>query len=184
MGLDMYLQATKYVGGWNHDGGKQPEFDAMVGLTGIHPTKEAPSFNITATVAYWRKANAIHNWFVENCQEGKDECQTSYVSRKQLAELRDSCRNALSCAEMREGVVNVGTAYGPDGVRQLTEPGQLVTNKAQVAKILPTKGGFFFGGTDYDEAYIDDLKETADTLDRLLSDKALATYDFEYHASW
>ena len=28
-------------------------------------------------VGYWRKANAIHGWFVRNVQNGKDDCGTN-----------------------------------------------------------------------------------------------------------
>lgn len=35
-------------------------------------------------VAYWRKFNALHSWFVRNCQNGIDECQTSEVTQKNL----------------------------------------------------------------------------------------------------
>ena len=33
--------------------------------------------HIIEEMIYWRKANAIHNWFVENCQEGVDELSRS-----------------------------------------------------------------------------------------------------------
>jgi hypothetical protein len=47
---------------------------------------------IVEEVAYWRKANQIHNWFVQNVQNGIDECQSSYVSREKLEELLDVCK--------------------------------------------------------------------------------------------
>jgi hypothetical protein len=38
-------------------------------------------------VAYWRKANAIHLWFVEATQEGVDECGWSFVNKGDLESL-------------------------------------------------------------------------------------------------
>jgi hypothetical protein len=35
-------------------------------------------------------------------------------------------------------------------------------------KLLPTKDGFFFGSTDYDENYIEDVKEVKDWCDSAL----------------
>ena len=35
-------------------------------------------------VGYWRKANAIHNWFVNNIQNGKDDCRRYEVSKENL----------------------------------------------------------------------------------------------------
>lgn len=43
-------------------------------------------------VAYWRKANAIHAWFVRECQGGVDDCRSAYVSREKLNELLEVCR--------------------------------------------------------------------------------------------
>lgn len=43
-------------------------------------------------VGYWRKANAIHNWFVENCGNGEDNCQEMYVSLEKLETLLDICK--------------------------------------------------------------------------------------------
>lgn len=52
--------------------------------------------SIIEEVGYWRKANAIHKWFVDNVQSGVDECQRGYVSREQLKELRDTCAAVLA----------------------------------------------------------------------------------------
>ena len=57
---------------------------------------ELPTAYVDVKVAYWRKQNAIHNWFVEECQNGEDECQTVYVGREKLEELRDLCREVLA----------------------------------------------------------------------------------------
>ena len=36
---------------------------------------------------YWRKANAIHKWFVDRVQDGEDNCSEYEVTLKQLEEL-------------------------------------------------------------------------------------------------
>jgi hypothetical protein len=46
-------------------------------------------------VAQWRKANQIHGWFVQNIQNGDDDCREYYVERTQLAELASLCQSAL-----------------------------------------------------------------------------------------
>ena len=38
-------------------------------------------YSILEDVGYWRKANAIHNYFVQRCQNGVDECQMSLVKK-------------------------------------------------------------------------------------------------------
>ena len=42
---------------------------------------------------YWRKANAIHGWFVENCQDGIDECQKTYITKTDLIKLKELCES-------------------------------------------------------------------------------------------
>lgn len=92
MGLDMYLHAKRYVGGWSHMG-DTTEFDTIRALYPDVPVSEgSPSIEVQFTVGYWRKANAIHNWFVQNVQDGEDECKPHYVDRERLVQLRDDCR--------------------------------------------------------------------------------------------
>jgi hypothetical protein len=50
---------------------------------------------VSIDAMYWRKANAIHGWFVEKCQGGRDECQETYVPREKLVELRDLCKSII-----------------------------------------------------------------------------------------
>ena len=93
MGLDSYLYKKNYVrqGEW-----VKPEFRTEVEVkTGGEIDKNIKPERIryiVEEVAYWRKANQIHNWFVQNVQNGIDECQSSYVSRETLEELLDVCK--------------------------------------------------------------------------------------------
>lgn len=108
-------------------------------------------------VGYWRKANAIHRWFVENVQKGEDNCETYPVTITQLMTLRDLCQEVLNskAVELAEAT-------------------------------MPTKPGFFFGGTEYDDYYFDDLKSTVETVDRILEeDRMEGTYStYTYQSSW
>ena len=92
MGLDMYLSKRHYVKNWDH---MSPE--ELHQITVKKNNKNLPYINtkkisyVTEDVAYWRKANAIHDWFVKNCQEGQDDCREYWVTREQLQELYDAC---------------------------------------------------------------------------------------------
>ena len=46
-------------------------------------------------IGYWRKANAIHKWFVDECGEGVDECQKIYVPLAKLKELQKKVDKVL-----------------------------------------------------------------------------------------
>lgn len=84
----MYLSARQIAfNGW-----KNPElYNKLV--------QEAPFALDTATlevqVAYWRKANHIHKWFVDHVQDGNDDCEEYRVSRDQLQLLLDNCKLVL-----------------------------------------------------------------------------------------
>ena len=94
MGLDMYLRASKYVSGYDFRGSEDvAEYKGLVATFKVdeYVDPHTPSANVEFTVAYWRKANHIHQWFVDHVQGGVDECQEAYVTREQLTELRDLC---------------------------------------------------------------------------------------------
>lgn len=90
MGLDMYLTAKRYLS--EYDADEKAMRENIAKIIGAAP---GPVKYVEVEAMYWRKANHIHRWFVEHCQEGKDECQTTYVSREKLRELRDLCRAVL-----------------------------------------------------------------------------------------
>jgi hypothetical protein len=43
--------------------------------------------SLQTEVAYWRKANQIHNWFVVHVLNGIDECGTYEVTKNNIQEL-------------------------------------------------------------------------------------------------
>ncbi len=82
MGLDMYLNAKRYF--WDDEA---PKLDCV---PAGYEVKE-----ISVLAAYWRKANAIHHWFVVNVQDGVDNCRPHEVSREKLITLLELCRAIL-----------------------------------------------------------------------------------------
>ena len=100
MGLDMYLYARKYVSRFDYQNGERiqlPEFSALeqTAPAGLTKYGDFTGIQIDYPVMYWRKANAIHGWFVNECGGGVDECQPIYVSRESLVKLRDLCKQAM-----------------------------------------------------------------------------------------
>jgi len=99
MGLDQYLHAKKIT----HNGSWAKDEDKALFATLMEATKigdfvdgDFPTASIEFKVAYWRKQNAIHNWFVQVCQGGEDDCRPAFVSREQLEALRDTCREVIA----------------------------------------------------------------------------------------
>ena len=94
MGLDMYLSNKRYLS--KFDSADSERIDQVNEAFGIEGDEDYGVQEVTFRVAYWRKANAIHAWFVKNCQDGVDECQEAYVSRDQLKELIEICKQILA----------------------------------------------------------------------------------------
>lgn len=98
MGLDMYLTREVYIGDkW--------EAEEKRHVKAVCPKERAGDFKadtfngrigaIEYDVAYWRKANHIHKWFVDHVQEGKDDCERYFVEAEQLKALVKTCENVL-----------------------------------------------------------------------------------------
>ena len=97
MGLDMSLTAERFMSQYMTD---DPDGEAarIERISKEFDELGADDFKICTVVAevgYWRKANAIHDWFVRNVQDGVDECQKSYVSDEQLQKLLDDVNTVL-----------------------------------------------------------------------------------------
>jgi len=97
MGLDMYLSKRTYIGAeYEHRNVK-----GMLTITAGKDNKIIPiQFNrisyIEESVGYWRKANHIHAWFVENVQNGVDDCRDYEVSISDLETLLEFCKEVLT----------------------------------------------------------------------------------------
>jgi len=86
MSLDMYLSKNTYVGSSNN----------RLKITGIKSQIQIPRVkHITEEIAVWRKANAIHQWFVNNVQDGNDDNNPYFVSTEKLKELLELCKQVL-----------------------------------------------------------------------------------------
>jgi len=86
MGLDMYLHRHTYVKNWDWN---EDKYDVAV-LKNGQPATDIDTdsvVSIVEEVCYWRKANYIHNWFVENVQDGIDDCGEHYVSNEKISDL-------------------------------------------------------------------------------------------------
>jgi len=148
MGLDMYLDREIYIG----NEFKKPEEQVDIKVFGVNKAKVV---SITERVGSWRKANAIHAWFVTNVQDGYDKCQRRYyVEVEKLKELLGLVESVLADHSLAE-------------------------------EKLPTQSGFFFGCVDYDEHYFKNLEDTKNILNDAIADRiGNHTESFYYYASW
>lgn len=152
MGLDMYLDATVHLSKFDQDKESLAKRESIrESFPEIKSTGNLDYVKVTFEAGYWRKANAIHKWFVENVQYGEDECNPYPAYREQLESLLNICK-------------------------------QIKEDHSLADELLPTGDGFFFGSTEYDDWYFEDINSTIDIIEYALSlpDK----YRFIYHSSW
>ena len=106
----MYLSARKYINKIDWDlvdrdsdsdtryaVATTPEYRGIVsyaGLQDIQKDNDIYGAHVQVNCVYWRKVNAVHNWFVENVQGNDDNCHEYYVSQEKLIELLDTCKEA------------------------------------------------------------------------------------------
>lgn len=71
-------------------------------------------------IGYWRKANQIHKWFVDNVQDGVDDCGEYKVTKEQLIELRNRCEAVLNNNVLSEDLLPTqsGFFFGDTGYGQ------------------------------------------------------------------
>lgn len=155
MGLDMYLTAKLHTSEYSNAEfyNEVDKVNVPWPVTDISPYND--SYMMSKDVVYWRKANAIHKWFVDNCQGGVDDCRSAYVSLEKLTELRDLCREALKAQSV-----------------------DIAASK------LPTAQGFFFGSTNYDSYYWEDIFNTEKALTAILENKFCKNFEYFYSSSW
>jgi len=159
----MYLYRREYISGWdwNDDPKEMKMYSDILEYTGAKKCVDSPHAQVEICVAYWRKANAIHGWFVNTLADGVDECQSIYVSKEDLLKLRGACEMVLRVpANVGGRLEDTATEYG----------------------LTPTPG-FFFGSYEMDEWYMRDLEQTIDQIDNVLATSGEWS-DFIYRASW
>lgn len=157
MGLDSYLSKKIYIGAEHAHRNVSGKIEITIGGKPLDINFKSVSF-IEERAAYWRKANHIHKWFVDNCQDGEDNCKEYYVSTEQLKELHDACKEVMK-------------SKGKKNAKNIAQ------------KLLPPQDGDFFGDTEIDKYYYDSIRDTQELLFKLLI-VPQGQADFYYRSSW
>ncbi len=182
MGLDMYLEGSfstrAYVSPTDADYEamregeevkveKSRELKNALDAIGFEAAPIDHAFNhftYVFPIITWRKANAIHKFFVDEVQKGNDNCERHYVPKETLQELLDRITTILD----------------------IKTP---VAREMKAEELLPTQSGFFFGTEEYDDWYYKDLEDTKKTLEKVFeyeeNAEAGKCFDsFYYQSSW
>lgn len=159
MGLDMYIYKTKKT---SHsvkelsdlDNNPKEDNPALAEFLPLHlpfPDHFPDHRSIFTQVAYWRKFNALHSWFVNHVQLGIDDCNFYELHK--------------------------------DHIEDLLETLQHVLEEKDTSDFEPIQG-FFFGSTEVDDYYWEQVENTRDKMYRLLNDFDWENERMFYHSSW
>ena len=105
-------------------------------------------------VAYWRKANQIRNWIVEH---------TDY-------NINSNCEDYLLNKDILENLI--------------ADCKTVIENPIMADNIMPTKSGFFFGDTNYDNWYFAELKDTIKQVEKVIKETDWDNEDIYYYEWW
>lgn len=148
MGLDMYLFKRKR----NYDETNEEE-------------------SLGKEVAYWRKANHIRQFFVDNCDYDYDnDCVELALTKQNLIDLVETCTDLYD-----------------EYVGSITDDGQIIISDKLIEKCkekLPTSQGFFFGGSEYDHWYFWDIYNTMRMINKVLYETDWDNEEVYYYEWW
>lgn len=104
MGLDQYLSIRKYIprlewGDYTDKPTETLQFRQIAEVSGMREFVNDDGYTgayIEVPTYYWRKANWLHNYIIENHAGGVDECQPIELSPGDLRDLVDLCGDVLA----------------------------------------------------------------------------------------
>lgn len=186
MGLDMYLYKKTYVDYYRPEG--EPTTLKIEGRYKENIKPERVKY-IVEEVGYWRKANQIHNWFENNLETSGGAIENgadNYVSIDTLKRLLEVCKIVKAGSIMVKGMIQNGTTWKPgmDKPEPNMEEGEYIQNPELARKLLPTTNGFFFGSTDYNQWYMQDIDDTIEIIEKLIEEDPDGNGSYYYNADW
>jgi hypothetical protein len=95
MGLDMYLLAKRHL---NNNG----DIQLRETISNLFPDMFSKVEEVTFDAGYWRKANHIHGWFVKLFKKIVLCSGTYAISREELQDLRNTCKQVLNNKDLAE----------------------------------------------------------------------------------
>lgn len=154
----MYFFKKTYVKNWDHMAPEEKTYITVKrdGKVHKHIDKKRIAY-IVEEVGYWRKFNALHKWFVDNVQNGVDECQEALVRRGQIMTILAILNQVWSNKD----------------------------NLEKVQALLPVGSGPFFGPDDYEEWYFNNVERSIKIFQDLLAEDTEGdSVHYYYQSSW
>lgn len=186
MGLDMYLQKHSYVKNWEHmDKSELHTVTVKLGGKNRPDIKPKRVSYVIEEIAYWRKFNALHGWFVTNLANQVDDCKEIYVSEENLKELHELL---MKVQETLNNAKTVETVHKDWNGNDYTVESFDCENELNELGFVPTEG-FFFGGQNIDSYFKNNVDNTVKVFEEILAEieenkKNGLSSEYYYRASW
>lgn len=186
MGLDMYLYKKSCA---------IKRSDGTIVVSDERTSEDETTVYVEEEVCYWRKANHIHQWFVNNVQDENDDCKEYYVSKEQLEDLIRTCKEVLKIfdgkkfkTEQESQKEYIFDSNNPSEVKKWDDywsfyPELTEEDLNKITELLPREDGFFFGSMEYNGDYLYDIVYTIQNLETILAN-CKGTESFYYQSSW
>lgn len=164
MGLDMYLESRKKIEGYDKED-----------YVRIYEKFEE-------NYSKFKPGDMIEN--VEVLKRGSDDFHYSSLTQEEAYWRKFNALHAWFVKNVQNGEDDCGSY--PVSRGQLLDLLSLLKRitKNNANKLLPAQSGFFFGSTDYDEWYFQDVAETILKLTHILETFDFDNYELLYTSSW
>jgi hypothetical protein len=119
MGLDMYLYKKHYVKNWDWMADHEKHtISIKKGKKKLDHIKPDRICYVMEQVMEWRKFNALHKWFVDNVQEGVDDCKECFVDESDLKMLLETLTYVYENKDTAETILPTaqGFFFGSDEI--------------------------------------------------------------------
>lgn len=114
---------------------------------------------------------------------GKEYSNVSYVVRDVMYWRKTNAIHRWFVENVQLGNDDCGLYYVEEEklLRLVETCKEVLKDHSKAGELLPTCEGFFFGSTEYDEDYFEDLKRTVEGIEKALKEQQ---GDFYYTSSW
>lgn len=144
---------------------------------------------------YITKQTSVKNWLFEKPGD-KTEIEfkgpkTKLIKKERVSEIVENIAdwrkfNALHnwmVTNIQQGKDDCkGYLLSKEKIKELLEICKKISNdKILAPKLLPTQSGFFFGKTEYDKYYFEEIERTIKILEEMLKNN---NGDYYYQSSW